>query len=575
MTCPCCSPCSGSCDSENPCPEGCACVDGECVPCDCSATGFAPAIASDTERGLVYLEFSACIGSGAEGTVDAPQAASPCEYAGMGGAITGATLTDGGSGYAVLGRVEPTVTASVPGGSGAALSVTLAEGTDFLGNGCMEVPYWSVDSVSVTNGGSGYTDGQAVTFSAAAGDTVVEHAKAYAYVAIEAPRNAVVTVDTTGGSGAVLAPTFAVVSGTSISRGGAANPPFCNVPNRTAYQVTGITITNGGSGYAVDEFVEISFSNSSDGSVSQQLNAEVTAVTGSGEITAIGMTYGGRFGGGFTDTLDSVVVEGCIGAVGKYYREDEDEEPYVAEVTVTIQQEAPSTGNGAVITATVEDDPANEDFGKVASLTVQNGGTGYLDAASACGDLDTLYIEWGDLSTSINWRTHFGGIGGICGNDFRQNDGDIDGTEGPYCRGGAVNPFLGDAGNTTDFQLVTAFTPPACKCDGYLHMTFDLSFLCRECVATGGGSPSVSPESNKIRSRTVCVRFPMDESGCPVGDAEVVGWTVGSLDVVPDVPGNNACKPYTKHDNTYVSNDPCNCPTGCDVNEPPQISFMP
>jgi hypothetical protein len=526
----------------------------------------------------VYLEFSACIGSGAEGTVDAPQAAGPCDYEGMGGAITGATLTDGGSGYAVLGRVEPTVTASVPGGSGATLSVTLTEGADFLGDTfCLEVPYWSVDSVSVTNGGTGYSDKQAVTFSAAAGDTVVEQAKAYAYVAIEEPQSPSFDIydqdgNPSAGVGAVLVPTFAVVSGTSISRGGAANPPFCNVPNRTAYQVTGITITNGGSGYAVDDFVEISFANSSDGVVADYLDAQVSAVSGGGEITAIGITYGGRFGGGFTDTLGSVVVEGCIGAVGKYYREDEDEEPYVAEVTVTIQQEAPSTGNGAVIAATVEDDPTSEDFGKVVSLTVQDGGTGYLDAASACGDLDTLYIEWGDLSTSINWRTHFGGLGLVCGNFHRQNDGDIDGTEGPYCRGGASNPFLGDAGNTTDLQLVTGFTSPACKCDGYLHMTFDLLFVCTECVST---QTSVQPESNKIRVRTVCVKFPMDESGCPIGDAEVVGWTAGTLDVVDDVPGNNACKPYTKNDGTYVSNDPCNCPTGCDVNEPPQISFMP
>jgi hypothetical protein len=27
----CCGGCSGPCDDENPCPEGCACVDGECV----------------------------------------------------------------------------------------------------------------------------------------------------------------------------------------------------------------------------------------------------------------------------------------------------------------------------------------------------------------------------------------------------------------------------------------------------------------------------------------------------------------------------------------------------------------
>jgi hypothetical protein len=42
MPCPCCNPCSGPCDGENPCPEGCACVDGECVtscPVECGANG--------------------------------------------------------------------------------------------------------------------------------------------------------------------------------------------------------------------------------------------------------------------------------------------------------------------------------------------------------------------------------------------------------------------------------------------------------------------------------------------------------------------------------------------------------
>jgi hypothetical protein len=32
----CCNKCSGPCDEENPCPEGCVCVDGECVTPDCT-----------------------------------------------------------------------------------------------------------------------------------------------------------------------------------------------------------------------------------------------------------------------------------------------------------------------------------------------------------------------------------------------------------------------------------------------------------------------------------------------------------------------------------------------------------
>ena len=540
---------------------GAACCCGGGGGCDCSSAGFAPAIPSDAERGLVWREFSACIGSGAEGTVDAPQAAGPCDYEGISGAITGETLTDGGSGYAVLGRVEPTVTASVTGGSGATLSVTLTEGADFLGDTlCLEVPIWSVASVSVTSGGSGYSDKQAVTFSAAAGDTVAEHAKAYAYVAIEAPRSAVVTVHTSGGSGAVLVPTFAVVSGFSINRGGAANPPFCNVPNRTAYEVTGITITNGGSGYAVDDFVGISFANSSDGSVYEQLNAEVTAVTGGGEISAIALTYGGGYGGGFTDTLESVVVEGCIsGGVGKYYREDPDEPPYVAAVTVTIQQEAPSTGSGAVITATVEDDTASADFGKVVSLTLQDGGTGYIKR-STCAMPDKLYVDWNGQSFEVPIKESASVV--VCSNNPM-----IDGETCSYGENGD-----GGAGYNGSVAIGTIY-PPSCKCEGKLHISIELFFVCLECLGE-------IYRPNFYSYRFACARFDTDENGCPVGDAVVFSWSgptergIGFQCMGPQ-PYCGGCRPYYAPDGTFYPSDPCPCDSTCDAIFAPTISLMP
>jgi hypothetical protein len=43
----CCSKCSGPCDEENPCGEGCVCVDGECVPADCC---YCPAITFEYDR---------------------------------------------------------------------------------------------------------------------------------------------------------------------------------------------------------------------------------------------------------------------------------------------------------------------------------------------------------------------------------------------------------------------------------------------------------------------------------------------------------------------------------------------
>ena len=60
----CCNKCSGPCDEENPCPEGCACVDGECVAC-CTVgdTQYAPnATVSVTEditgcgEGTVFID---------------------------------------------------------------------------------------------------------------------------------------------------------------------------------------------------------------------------------------------------------------------------------------------------------------------------------------------------------------------------------------------------------------------------------------------------------------------------------------------------------------------------------------
>lgn len=320
------------------------------------------------EDSIVPLEFSSCIGSGATGTATIE-----------GGSVTGVTLTDGGSGFARLGRVEPTVTASVSGGSGATLSVTLAEQSENLGSGCMPVPYWKVDSVSVTAGGTGYSDGIAVTFSAASGDTQITAAKAYAYVGFDEPANATVTV-TSSGSGASLTPTWSTTTQPSppIDRGGATSPPHCEKPPRDAYIVTGFIINNGGSGYSVDDAIDILFAQSVDGVVNDNGYFAVDAVDGNGAITAVRVDYGGTYGGAFTDALADVVVEACHGDAGHYYREDANEPPYVATVTVHPENASPSAGFGDTIVATVDDDPTSATFGKIISLSVTAGGSGFL-----------------------------------------------------------------------------------------------------------------------------------------------------------------------------------------------------
>jgi hypothetical protein len=99
---------------------------------------------------------------------------------------------------------------------------------------------------------------------------------------------------------------------------------------------------------------------------------------------------------------DGVPVSVTITEAGKYYRESKDAQPYVAEVTVTpcgfggvvgeIPPCPPSYGKeecddwpadyiasiSAQITATVNDDPYDEKFGQIESLTITKGGSNYL-----------------------------------------------------------------------------------------------------------------------------------------------------------------------------------------------------
>jgi hypothetical protein len=87
---------------------------------------------------------------------------------------------------------------------------------------------------------------------------------------------------------------------------------------------------------------------------------------------------------------DGVPTGVTVDGGGIYYREDPDEDPYVADVTVTLTQGAPSDGADAVLTATVEDDTGSADFGKITALAITNGGDDYLAwkwlNTKCCGD---------------------------------------------------------------------------------------------------------------------------------------------------------------------------------------------
>jgi len=147
-------------------------------------------LTTKTHGDYCNLSFSSNYGSGAAGVATTPggcsgdtdpacvEIGSKCkggeaEYGQSNrGPLSGVMLTEPGSCYARLGRVEPTLTAMASPGDGAIFEVSLFQKQDEN-----KFDYWGVQSVSVS-GGAGYVDGSAVVISRSVGDTVDLAAKA-------------------------------------------------------------------------------------------------------------------------------------------------------------------------------------------------------------------------------------------------------------------------------------------------------------------------------------------------------------------------------------------------------------
>lgn len=395
------------------------------------------------QNDLVFLSFSACYGGGASGRVLEPGGDPNVDA----GPISSVLLTNGGSGYAKFGRVEPTVAASPNGGAGGLLAVTLSQTQDECG-----VDYWEVDSIAIDDQGAGYTDGSMVTFSVDNGDTAQAHASATIGTLLEEPT---LSVTANGGNDADLAlsvtqsgsdPDRWAISSVSVNDGGAGytdlqtatvflgegdveesaallyirtgrEEPTLTVevesgggagsqltPTLTqstfggsdVWGITSVAIDDGGSGYAVGDSVSATLVEGVQvpGFMGPTyFYGTVSSVDGNGAITGIAITFNGKY---YKDSgvIESVLVtlggsyykdSGEIASVtvtngGVYYREDANSPPYVATVDVSISvQHSPSDGDGASITATVGNDPGNPaTFGKVTGLTIADGGDGYL-----------------------------------------------------------------------------------------------------------------------------------------------------------------------------------------------------
>jgi hypothetical protein len=213
-----CSPCCGS----TPCSE---CPDNESLPDTVTVTfGSIP----DEMAGPYEYELTvqSLLGRGALAVV------SKTGNGGLGeaGAITGITILDPGSNFATLQRKAPTLTIS-GSGSGATFTPT------FSSSG--SPPVWSIESVAAS-GGSGYTDGEPLTITAAASDTVVT--KAVATLEARQPPTITATAGGLTGSGAALAVTLAA-SGASPQ----------------TWVIQSIAVTSGGTGYQAGDPVTLAY----------------------------------------------------------------------------------------------------------------------------------------------------------------------------------------------------------------------------------------------------------------------------------------------------------------------------
>lgn len=504
---------------------------------------------------LCTVTLSSCYGSGASVRIAGP--------IGTWGAITAVEVVDGGGGYAVLGREQPTldikasfgsgatftpslasskgecnlpywsiksvsvtggagyiagqslsvapkagdteavaaklslrtniptVTATVPGGSGASLSVTLATPE---GKAAGEVPYY-VESVTVNNGGSGYKNGTAVTFSAP-GARLASPAAATASTKLQRSAPDLTPYvwgydGTTAGSGAVLTATM----GATIDGEG-----------KPAWEVSSVSIASGGSGYEVGEYLWYEELDPAIGSSPPYYVVAIdgwwiTSVDGSGAITGLGVNPDFPFPNGLfyygndTGIIESVSVtdggqydSGVPGTVaviegGKYYGESDDLPAHVADVTFSISQALPSYGTGAKLAAVVGDDPLDvATFGTITGVTIEDGGENYMAA------------EWLSFASELYegrvYRVHRTQCA-CCrfyGCDSQGNVslawGGQSGPQGVTLTARYGTPYLVE--RTLDFSSGTSGAPYACS-----QMSFTATRL-------GGGTASVTTPSGSV-----------------------------------------------------------------------------
>ena len=382
---------------------------------------------------LLEVKFDAtCFGSGVAATAEAPGGDNT-------GPVSVVTLTDGGSGYAVLGRKEPTLAIANANTTPAEVTIELSTSVDECGR-----DLWSVKSISVDKAGAGYTDGQSLSLSVSEGDVELSPASGTIHTTRLEPILTVGTADGTGatftvaltknagppptwsidavtftgstsgyvdeqsvefsGDGLVEAspaaafvvtkrnqPTLTLSIASTFGAGGTLTPTITsNANSPETWTVSSVSIGSAGADYADGDTI----SATPVGAIEvDPLSGYVSAVDGNGGIVAVTLFTGGEYYEA-TDELESIRVddggqyykdEGAIESItvddgGSYYGEDPELPPYVSEITGVVYQNPGvnfASGSGATVEGTVDDDTESATFGKVVSLELTNPGKDY------------------------------------------------------------------------------------------------------------------------------------------------------------------------------------------------------
>jgi hypothetical protein len=275
-----------------------------------------------------------------------------------------------------LNRQEPTLTIDPQfvSGTGATFEVSLTQTEDSTGQ-----DVWEIDEITVTDPGSGYGDFD--FFAIDVGDGV-EQISAFLNLAIgraEPTIDAAVSFSM-GGSGAVLSVTLTETTDFS---------------GRPAWEVTAVSVANGGTGYEDFEIVDFSVTSGT------QLAAAFASInTSGGVITSVDV-----FGGGLYYLSTGEVEALTVASNGEFYKTDGSIKSVtlidggaffrlvptenVIDDTPTVEVRS-NTGYDAEITAVVNKDPNSENFGKVTALIIDQAGQNYIAAGELAWQLDWL-----------------------------------------------------------------------------------------------------------------------------------------------------------------------------------------